>query len=222
MAVFRVRPSTVPIFNVKDLSRFGRNYLDIGKYVEIKYPSLGVHFIAIQENIDTLKNVGTEMSRSTTSSTSGMPRRRARRYAQYGNLRQTRESGIRKQEIRGWSYTMDCGWACGESLSSHLWALYRRTWSYEDSAKIGRWENPNPNSILIANGRKAKNKISARSEYSWGTSSFEHILENRQYTGCTVNFKSSIISYEVHKKVSRGRVADYPEHPKSNYWRGYP
>lgn len=48
---------------------------------------------------------------------------------------------------------------------------------------------------------KAKNKISARSEYAWGTSSFEHILENRQYTGCTVNFKSSIISYEVHKKV---------------------
>ncbi len=86
---------------VKDLSRFGRNYLDIGKYVEIKYPLLGVRFIAIQENIDTLKNVGTEMSRSTTSSTSDMPRRRARRYAQYGNLRQTRESGIRKQEIRG-------------------------------------------------------------------------------------------------------------------------
>lgn len=64
---------------VKDLSRFGRNYLDIGKYVEIKYPSLGVRFIVIQENVDTLKNVGTEMSRSTTSSTSGMPRRRARR-----------------------------------------------------------------------------------------------------------------------------------------------
>lgn len=46
---------------VKDLSRFGRNYLDVGKYVEIKYSSLGVRFIAIQENVDTLKNVGTEM-----------------------------------------------------------------------------------------------------------------------------------------------------------------
>lgn len=86
---------------VKDLSRFRRNYLDVGKYVEIKYPSLGVSFIVIQENVDTLKNVGTEMSRSTTSSTSGMPRRRARRYAQYGNLRQTMEREIQKQEIRG-------------------------------------------------------------------------------------------------------------------------
>ena len=162
------------------------------------------------------------MSRSTTSSTSGMPRRRARRYAQYGNLRQTRESGIRKQEIRGWSYTMDCGWACGESISSHLWALYRRTWSYEDSAKLEDEEILTPTAYLIANGRKAKNKISARSEYAWGTSSFEHILENRQYTGCTVNFKSSIISYKVHKKVSIPRTSGrYPEPPRSNYWRWY-
>ena len=46
---------------VKDLSRFGRNYLDVGEYLEIKYPTLGVRFIAIQENVDTLKNTGTEM-----------------------------------------------------------------------------------------------------------------------------------------------------------------
>ena len=37
---------------VKDLSRFGRNYLDVGNYLEIKYPTLGVRFIAIQENVD--------------------------------------------------------------------------------------------------------------------------------------------------------------------------
>ena len=46
---------------VKDLSRFGRNYLDVGNYLEIKYPTLGVRFIAIQENVDTLKETGTEM-----------------------------------------------------------------------------------------------------------------------------------------------------------------
>ncbi|WP_300629178.1 transposase, partial [uncultured Thomasclavelia sp.] len=41
---------------VKDLSRFGRNYLDVGNYLEIKYPTIGVRFIAIQENVDTLKD----------------------------------------------------------------------------------------------------------------------------------------------------------------------
>lgn len=46
---------------VKDLSRFGRNYLDVSNYLEIKYPTLGVQFIAIQENVDTFKETGTEM-----------------------------------------------------------------------------------------------------------------------------------------------------------------
>ena len=36
-------------------------YLDVGNYLEIKYPTLGVRFIAIQENVDTLKEIGTEM-----------------------------------------------------------------------------------------------------------------------------------------------------------------
>ena len=46
---------------VKDLSRFGRNYLQVGEYLEIKYPTIGVRFIAIQENVDTAKDSGTEM-----------------------------------------------------------------------------------------------------------------------------------------------------------------
>ncbi len=46
---------------VKDLSRFGRNYLQVGEYLEIKYPTLGVRFIAIQENVDTAKDSSTEM-----------------------------------------------------------------------------------------------------------------------------------------------------------------
>ena len=46
---------------VKDLSRFGRNYLEAGQYLEIKYPTLGIRFIAIQENVDTASNTGTEL-----------------------------------------------------------------------------------------------------------------------------------------------------------------
>ena len=35
---------------VKDLSRFGRNYLDAGEYIEKIFPFLGVRFIAINDN----------------------------------------------------------------------------------------------------------------------------------------------------------------------------
>lgn len=38
---------------VKDLSRFGRNYLQVGYYTEIVFPKKGVRFIAINNNVDS-------------------------------------------------------------------------------------------------------------------------------------------------------------------------
>ena len=38
---------------VKDLSRFGRNYIEVGQYVDYVFPAFGIRFIAIQDNIDT-------------------------------------------------------------------------------------------------------------------------------------------------------------------------
>ena len=35
---------------VKDLSRFGRDYIDSGRYIEKIFPSLGIRFIAINDN----------------------------------------------------------------------------------------------------------------------------------------------------------------------------
>ena len=38
---------------VKDLSRFGRNYIEVGQYIDYVFPAFGIRFIAIQDNIDT-------------------------------------------------------------------------------------------------------------------------------------------------------------------------
>lgn len=38
---------------VKDLSRLGRNYIEVGKYIERLFPLLGVRFIAINDNYDS-------------------------------------------------------------------------------------------------------------------------------------------------------------------------
>ena len=38
---------------VKDLSRFGRNYILVGQYIDYVFPSFGIRFIAIEDRVDT-------------------------------------------------------------------------------------------------------------------------------------------------------------------------
>lgn len=48
-----VRAGRIDCIVVKDLSRFGRNYLEAGEYIERIFPFLGVRFIAINDNYDS-------------------------------------------------------------------------------------------------------------------------------------------------------------------------
>ena len=40
----------------KDLSRFGRDYLMTGQYIEIILPDYGVRYIAVNDNVDTARS----------------------------------------------------------------------------------------------------------------------------------------------------------------------
>ena len=41
---------------VKDLSRFGRNYIQVGQYTDYIFPMYNIRFIALNDNVDTSKN----------------------------------------------------------------------------------------------------------------------------------------------------------------------
>ena len=54
-----VKQGKVKIIIVKDLSRFGRNYLEVGDYIEKIFPALEVRFIAINNGFDSNDYLGT-------------------------------------------------------------------------------------------------------------------------------------------------------------------
>lgn len=49
-----VKKGNIDCIIVKDLSRFGRNYIEAGRYLEKLFPVLGVRFIAVNDNYDSL------------------------------------------------------------------------------------------------------------------------------------------------------------------------
>ena len=51
-----VKEKKIVCIIVKDLSRFGRNYIEVGDYIEQIFPFLGVRFIAVADNFDSFKN----------------------------------------------------------------------------------------------------------------------------------------------------------------------
>ena len=46
----------IGIIITKDLSRLGRDYLKTGEYIEIIFPDYDVRYIAVNDNVDTLKS----------------------------------------------------------------------------------------------------------------------------------------------------------------------
>ena len=53
-------------------------------------------------------------------------------------------------------------------------------------------------------------------ECKWATNTVVHILENREYTGCLVNFKTEKLSYKVKHSVRKpggGKASDIRESP---------
>ena len=61
---------------VKDMSRFGRDYLQVGFYTDMLFPDFGVHFVAVNDGVDStrgeneftaIRNVFNEMYARDTS-----------------------------------------------------------------------------------------------------------------------------------------------------------
>ena len=192
---------------VKDLSRFGRNYLDVGEYLEIKYPTLGVRFIAIQENVDTLKNTGTEMMPFNNIFNEWYAAQTSKKIRAVWKSKADKGERIAAAIPYGYIKSQDDPkqWIIDEESAKVVRYIFELTLEGLGPMKIARRLEDeqilSPTAYYLENGRKSSSDISTRGKCAWSTTSVRHILENRQYTGCTVNFKTSLVSYKVHKTV---------------------
>ena len=191
---------------VKDLSRFGRNYLEVGKYLEITYPTLGIRFIAIQENVYTSQSGGTEMMPFHNIFNEWYAAQTSKKIRAVWRSKSDKGERVSSAVPYGYMKSPDDSkqWIIDDAVADNVRYIFRLCLEGLGPTKIARRLEQEkimtPTAYYLSVGRPTSNKLQ-KGIYQWSENSVNHILENIQYTGCTVNFKTSVLSYKVHKTI---------------------
>ena len=192
---------------VRDLSRFARNYLEAGHYLEVFFPAYGVRFISINDQFDSeavgettgglelaIKNLINQMYSKDISKKikSAVDIKKMNGEYVYGTAPFGYKKGAKKNTI-----VIDEP-AAIIVKKMFLWASTGTT--YAEIAKRLNADNvPTPSVYLAAIRGKYKTRN------VWTFESVRNILQNRIYTGDTIPFKSHVV------RVGSDRTKAIPE-----------
>ena len=188
---------------VKDMSRLGRNYLQVGLYTEMLFPQKGVRFIAINDGVDSaqgendftaLRNLFNEWMVKDTS----------KKIRAVKKAKGMSGKPITSRPPYGYLMGEDEHFIVDEETAPVVRQIYQLCLAGNGPTKIARMLSeqgiPTPGTLdYIRTGNTRR--YHPGYENKWAANTVAHILEYREYTGCIVNFKTTMQSYKVHKIV---------------------
>lgn len=191
---------------VKDLSRFGREHIEGGRLAEIVYPTLGVTFISIHENVNTSTGEGMEMMPFYNIFNEWYAAQTSKKIRAVWQSKA--DNGKRISSTVPYGYVRDAEdkekWLIDEPAAAVVRKIYKLCLAGRGPSQIARQLESErvlvPSAYYESVGRKHSQKVPLN-PYNWDQATVVGILENRQYTGCAVNFKSTTVSYKVHKVI---------------------
>lgn len=198
---------------VKDLSRFGREQVEAGRLTQIVYPSLGVTFISIQENINSSTGEGMEMLPFYNIFNEWYAAQTSKKIRAVWQSKA--DNGKRVSPVVPYGYKKDETdkekWLIDEPAAEIVKKIYSLCLAGRGPLQIAKQLEREkvlvPTAYFESVGRKTRN-ATPLDLYAWHPSAVVGILENRQYTGCAVNFKTTTVSYKVHTRIINP-VEDY-------------
>ena len=188
---------------VKDMSRLGRNYLQVGMYTEMIFPQKGVRFIAINDGVDSaqgendfapLRNIFNEwLVRDTSKKIKAVKRSKGM-------------SGkpITSKPVYGYLMDEDENFIIDEEAAPVVRQIYSLCLAGNGPTKIARMlteqQIPTPGTLEYQRTGSTR-RYHPGYECKWATNTVVHLLENREYTGCLVNFKTEKPSYKLKHSI---------------------
>ena len=191
---------------VKDLSRFGREMVEAGRLTQIVYPSLGVTFISLHENVNSTTGEGMEMLPFYNIFNEWYAAQTSKKIRAVWQSKA--ENGKRVSPTVPFGYVKDPNdkekWLIDEPAAEVVRKIYALCLAGRGPLQIAKQLEEEktlvPSAYYESIGRTHAQKVP--SDYcKWDQKTVVGILENRQYTGCAVNFKSTTVSYKVHRKI---------------------
>ena len=201
---------------VKDMSRLGRNYLQVGMYTEMIFPQKNVRFIAINDGVDSaqgendfapLRNIFNEwLVRDTSKKIRAVKRSKGM-------------SGkpVTSKPVYGYLMDEDENFIIDEEAAPVVKQIYSLCLAGNGPTKIARMlteqEIPTPGTLEYRRTGSTR-RYHPGYECKWAANTVVHILENREYTGCLVNFKTTTQSYKCSKIIynSEDKQAIFENH----------
>lgn len=197
---------------VKDLSRFGRDYIEAGRYIQKTFPALGVRFIAITDHYDSMTADTGESSivlpiknfindsycrdiSTKVKSQFDIKRRNGEYVAPFAVY------GYRKDELNKNQLVID-DYAADVVKKIFAWKLE----GLANSAIADRLNDLgilSPKEYKKSQGIKFKGGYKSRGKSMWCSSSVKRILTNEVYLGNLVQGKTQKINYKVKKIVEK-------------------
>ena len=190
---------------VKDMSRLGRDYLQVGMYTEIFFPEHDVHFIAVNDGVDSnqedneftpFRNIINEWYAKDTSKkiravkrSKGMAGEHIGSHPPYGYMKNPEN----KKE-----------WIIDEEAAEVVREIFRLCVEGYGPTRIAHILTERkilcPTYYALEKGGKPRTALPA-DKYTWNGPVVAKILDRMDYLGHTVNFKTHVKSYKVHKTI---------------------
>ena len=188
---------------VKDLSRVGRDYLQVGFYTEVMFREKGVRFIAITNGVDSDKRESSEFAPFLNIMNEWYIRDCSRKITTV--LRARGMSGKHTSNHCIYGYRKDPNnkdhWIIDEEAAEVVRRIYRMAIEgkgpYEIARILATEKVERPSYYLAQRGMgNHQSNYNAADPYTWRGGTVADILSKQEYMGHTVNFRTYKESYK--------------------------
>lgn len=192
----------------KDMSRIGRNYLEVGYYTEIYFGQHNIRFIAVSNNVDSENQGSSEFAPFLNIMNEWYLRDCSNKIK--ASKRAIGNSGVHLGGIPCYGYLKDPNdkhkWIVDEEAAEVVRLIYQLCIEGNGTQQIARIlrerkiDTPAYHTAKLGFGRY-KNQIEKLEPFNWSSGTVKNILCKPEYIGCTVNFRTSSKSYKEKKNL---------------------